>query len=172
MIVKVGGIEIDPAKTPFNKKAAKWEKDHTCQQYALFFHDISSAWVFLALVFFAVLSIIFTVCILYPRYHATHREAGPPPPPQATSTDVEATAILGDSGTSMAAESDNPEESDEPPPYQPPATETTPQTTLKPPVKRSSAQRFVIGVCLLVCDIAALFLLALPIQSVVFCQDW
>lgn len=170
-------VSLDVVKTLTNAKAkaAKEEQAHQCRNYALFFHGMASdEWLFVALLFFTILSPIFTQWIRVVTPGVRNQTPSPP-----VAADVEATAIPQVVGAvnanTIASGSEaqtHPNGVDEPPPYQPPATESTPPSKEEPPVKRSSAQRFVFGTILLACNIACLFFLALAVQSLVFCQSW
>jgi hypothetical protein len=97
-------------------------------------------------------------------------EVTPPTP----SEDVEATAIPD---LTASAESGT---EDQPPPYQPPAQEPSTQapasastpTSAPPAVPRTSAERFVMGTTIFLSTIASLFLCALALQALIFCQHW
>ncbi|KUJ17257.1 uncharacterized protein LY89DRAFT_717999 [Mollisia scopiformis] len=168
---------ISVTNNPFHDKAATWEKAHKCHQYALFFHGISSGWIFIVPSFFAILSAVFTGYIRSVTPGVGDQTPPKPPSTDLDAEDVEATSVPDLSGagaeTSLATDQGTfSEESDEPPPYQGPATQNTPHLSQTTPIKRSSAQRFVTGTILFMCNITSLFLLALTVQSAIFCQPW
>jgi hypothetical protein len=146
--------------------------DRTCRQYALFFHGLTPLWSLFTPLFFAIIASVLTSWI---RSIPPGLENGTKPnievTPPTPIDDVEATAIP-DSYTSST---DNGTE-EQPPPYQPPVQETaTPasaSTPTPPKVPRSSAGRFVMGTAIFLAIIASLFLGALALQALIFCQHW
>jgi hypothetical protein len=151
---------------------APHHSDPACRQYALFFHGLTPMWSLFTPLIFAIIASVLTSWI---RPIPPDKEKGTKPnievTPPTPINDVEATAIPDP--TTASAENGTEEQ---PPPYQPPLHEASTlalTSTPKPPkVPRSSAERFVMGTTILLAIIASIFLGALALQAVIFCQHW
>ena len=151
---------------------APHHNDPACRQYALFFHDLTPTWsLFTPLIFATIASVLTSWIRPIPPGKENRTKPNIEVTPPTPINDVEATAIPD----STTAGADNGTE-EQPPPYQPPVQETSTlalTSTPKPPkVPRSSAGRFVMGTAIFLAIIASLFLGALALQAVIFCQHW
>lgn len=137
-----------------------------CRSHALFMYALADAWPILLFILLHCVAASLTGFILKvtPREPSTQITV-------STTSDVESTAIPTAAVSGHGGEEVT---SDEPPPYPapfenpPPAPEPAVPTASK--TKRSSAHEFVVGTSLFVALITVLFILALDIESLIYCM--